>query len=190
PGTLDYMSHYYFAPYCRIGPFVIGILAGYLLAVTKGRIHMKWFYVVTGWAVAIAVGLACVYGIHGDITKENVSTVQMAAFYNTVARSAWGACICWVIVACVTGYGGPVNALLSWSPFVFLGRLTYMSYLIHPTVIYVYTQNMDQLYYLNDTNMVITYLGILFFTNMAAFVLVLGFESPMIGLEKIFLSRH
>ncbi|BFZ06005.1 hypothetical protein BsWGS_09044 [Bradybaena similaris] len=190
PGKLDYQTHYYFAPYCRIGPFVIGIMAGYLLAVTKGHIHMKWFHVLAGWVLAIAVGLACVYGIHGDITQENVSTVPMAAFYNAVARSAWGACVCWVVVACVTGYGGPVNALLSWSPFVFLGRLTYMSYLIHPTVIYVYAQNLDQMYYLNDTNMVISFLGVFMFTSLVSFVLVLGFESPMIGLEKVFLPRH
>ena len=29
-----------------------------------------------------------------------------AALYNALARSAWGICVAWVIVACVTGWGG------------------------------------------------------------------------------------
>lgn len=72
---------------------------------SKSHFHPQYF-VVLGWAIAIAVALACLYGIHGDITDENVSSVGVSAFYNVVARSAWGACISWVIVTCVAGYGG------------------------------------------------------------------------------------
>lgn len=67
------------------------------------------YVVIIGWTAAIAAGLAIVYGIHDDITGENPASVGVAALYNTVARSAWGACVCWVIVACVSGYGGEFN---------------------------------------------------------------------------------
>ena len=38
---------------------------------------------------------------------------------------------------------GPVNALLSWSPFMVLSRLTYMGYLIHPVIMDWYYQNLQ-----------------------------------------------
>lgn len=49
---------------------------------------------------------------------------------------------------------GFVNSILSWSPFVVLGRLTYMCYLIHPCILYVYFQNQERLYYITDTTLV------------------------------------
>ncbi|KAK0053766.1 nose resistant to fluoxetine protein 6 [Biomphalaria pfeifferi] len=189
PGSLNYFSYYYIAPYCRIGPYVVGILAGYLLAVGNGRVRMDKLTVFVGWLVSTASALAVVYGLRGDISGENPSSVAVAALYNAVARSAWGVCVCWVVIACVSGYGGPVNVLLSWSPFVALSRLTYMAYLIHPTVMYIYFGNQETLYTLNDTNIVISYLGILLFTYLASFVLMLAIESPMIGLEKALLPK-
>ena len=59
-----------------------------------------------GWSVALAVALAVVYGLRGDIGAHHPSTVAVAALYNALARSAWAASLCWVIVACVTGWGG------------------------------------------------------------------------------------
>ncbi|XP_059140271.1 nose resistant to fluoxetine protein 6-like [Physella acuta] len=186
---LDWFNHYYMVPWCRVGAFVVGILAGYLLANNKGKVHLPRYAVAAGWIVSIAVALAVVYGVHGDITGENPSSIGTAAFYNAVARSAWAACVCWVIVACSSGYGGFINTFLSWSPFVTLGRLTYMAYLIHPCLIYVYYQNQEQLYYLTDISIVVTMCGILVCTYLISFVLMLGFESPMIGLEKTLLHK-
>ena len=59
-----------------------------------------------GWICAIAVALSVVYGLRGDISGDHPSSVLTAALYNALARSAWGICVAWVIVACVTGWGG------------------------------------------------------------------------------------
>ncbi|XP_035828402.1 O-acyltransferase like protein [Aplysia californica] len=187
---LEGFYDYYEVPWCRIGPFIIGILAGYLLAVNHGKIRMNKYVNLFGWAIAVAMGLVIVYGLDGDISGRAPLSVGEAAFYNTCARSAWGACVCWVIISCASGYGGFVNTILSWSPFVTLGRLSYMAYLIHPSVISVYFGNMDQLFYVNDLNIAVTFMGIVFMTYMVSFVLMLGLESPMIGLERKFLRRR
>ncbi|CAL1534642.1 unnamed protein product [Lymnaea stagnalis] len=189
PGALNWQLYYYYAPYCRIGPYVVGILAGYLLASKNGRLQMSKVVAVSGWAVAIATALSVLYGIRGDISGERFSSVGVASFYNAVSRSAWGASVAWVIVACASGCGGPVNKILSWSPFVPLGRLSYMSYLIHPCLIIAYFGNQESPYYITDTNIAISFLGMLGLVNMVSFVLVLGLESPMIGLEKLFLGK-
>ncbi|XP_012944913.2 O-acyltransferase like protein-like [Aplysia californica] len=99
-------TEFYLTPYTRIGPFVVGVLAGYLMARHGGQIAMKWYVVVIGWAVAVATGLAVVYGIHGDITAKDPSSTEVAALYNALARSAWAVAVSWVIIACTSGYGG------------------------------------------------------------------------------------
>ncbi|XP_059140219.1 nose resistant to fluoxetine protein 6-like isoform X2 [Physella acuta] len=189
PGALNWQLYYYFAPYCRIGPYVVGIIVGYFLAVSNGKIKMRKYVVCIGWALATAVALAVLYGLRGDISGDHYSSVGVAALYLALARSAWGASVAWVVVACASGYGGPVNAILSWPPFVVLGRLTYMAYLIHPCLMIAYFANMESPYYTIDTSIAISFLGILVVVNMASFVLMLALESPMISLEKIFLGK-
>lgn len=58
-----------------------------------------------GWALATGTALLVLYGLYDDINGERLST-DVAALYNTVHRTVWGACVAWVIFACATGYGG------------------------------------------------------------------------------------
>ena len=185
----DYMIDYYMKPWHRIGPYVVGIIVGALLGARKLPRLNKLSNTI-GWMLATATGLAVVYGLRGDISGKHQGSVAVHALYNALSRSAWGACVCWVIVACSQGYGGPVNSLLSWSPFVCLGRLTYMAYLVHPNILYAYYANMGEPFMVNDFNMIVLYLGVVFLVNMVAFVLMLGLESPMIGLEKALLPER
>ncbi|XP_005108614.2 O-acyltransferase like protein [Aplysia californica] len=187
---LERFTDYYIAPYTRVGPFVIGILAGYLMARHGGQIAMKWYVVVIGWAVAVATGLAVIYGIHDDITAEDPSSTEVAALYNTMARSAWSVAISWVVIACASGYGGPVNWLLSWKPLIVLSRLSYLCYLIHPYIMYIYFGNHGDAFMFNDSNMIVSFVGLLGISCMCAFLLHLAVETPMVELEKTFLKKH
>ncbi|GFO09564.1 nose resistant to fluoxetine protein 6, partial [Plakobranchus ocellatus] len=145
---------------------------------------------LTGWLLAIATALAALYGLRGDIGGKHPSSVGVAALYNSVARSAWAGALCWLIVACVSGWGGFVNTFLSWSPFVVLGRLTYMAYLIHMCLMNIYFQSQDTLYYLTGFNIAVTFMAVLVATYGLSFIFMLGLESPMIGLEKVFLPKR
>ncbi|XP_005112853.2 O-acyltransferase like protein [Aplysia californica] len=187
---LDRGIGYYMAPYTRVGPFVIGILAGYLMARHGGRIAMKWYVVVVGWAVAVATCLAVVYGIHGDITAKDPSSTEVAALYNTLSRSAWSVAISWVVIACASGYGGPVNWLLSLKPLIVLSRLSYLGYLIHPYIMYIYFGNQGTPFMFTDSNMIFGFVGVLGVSCMCSFLFHLAVESPMVELEKTFLKKH
>ena len=59
-----------------------------------------------GWVTATGVALSLIYGLYGVTSEQEMTTVQVAAFYNAVSRPLWGACIAWVIIACTSGYGG------------------------------------------------------------------------------------
>ncbi|KAI6186686.1 Oac-55 [Aphelenchoides besseyi] len=41
----------------------------------------------------------------------------------------------WIVTSCFYGYGGPINAFLSWNAWLPLGRLTYSAYLLHLIVV-------------------------------------------------------
>lgn len=57
------------------------------------------------WAVSLAVGLTCVYAGHN--TLRGVDQDKWAnSFYIALDRPAWALCLAWVIIACVSGYGG------------------------------------------------------------------------------------
>lgn len=58
-----------------------------------------------GWAMATAVALAVVYGLH-DATRGNPLTADSSAAYNALHGTAWAVSVCWVIFACSNGYGG------------------------------------------------------------------------------------
>ncbi|XP_052225024.1 nose resistant to fluoxetine protein 6-like [Dreissena polymorpha] len=124
----DSIELIYIKPWTRIGPYIVGLLTGYILYKTKCKVK---------------------------ISKTTI-------LYNATSRTVLGACVAWVIFACATGYGGPVNALLSWKGIVPLSRLTYCCYLGYKFLCITYG---------------------------AAFIVSLAFESPMIGLEKVILGR-
>ena len=53
-----------------------------------------------------------------------------------------------------TLYTGWINELMSWKPFIPLGRLTYMAYLVHPIVMLSYYMSRRQLTYFNNYEVV------------------------------------
>ncbi|CAG5133435.1 unnamed protein product, partial [Candidula unifasciata] len=182
---LEHLHFIYFPFYTRIGPFALGILTGYLMSAHNGRVTMNKCVVVIGWILAAVVGLAVVFGVHGDFSGENPSILLVASIYNGIYRTVWGACICWIIVACTSGYGGPIHAFLSWSPFVVLGRLTYTGYLIHMSVLTVIFENLEQPLYLNMFAVVVYGTVGVIFTSPLAAILVMCVEMPTLSLEKV-----
>ncbi|XP_052221322.1 nose resistant to fluoxetine protein 6-like isoform X1 [Dreissena polymorpha] len=178
----------YIKPWTRIGPYIVGLLTGYVLYKTKCKVTMSKIVNIIGWILAAGLAIAILYGLYSDdgTIKFNKATT---AFYNATSRTVWGACVAWVVFACATGYGGPVNALLSWKGIVPLSRLTYCCYLVHPIVMYTYYYTQRQQMYWFDLEVSYTFLGHLCMTYGVAFIVSLAFESPMMGLENVILGR-
>lgn len=56
---------------------------------------------IIGWISSIGLLLALVYGLY----DANLSPIVGAA-YSALSHSAWALSLAWIVVACVTGYGG------------------------------------------------------------------------------------
>ncbi|KAL5012135.1 hypothetical protein ScPMuIL_010686 [Solemya velum] len=185
----DFSSLYYFKPWCRIGPYVIGVLAGYLLYRTQCRLKIHWALNILGWCTAIGSGMAVVYGLYDAVNGHPLNN-DTSAFFNVVHRNVWAIGVAWVIVACATGNGGFINTFLSWKGWIPIGRLTYCTYLVHPVIMYVYFYHKRTLLYLTDMDVAFLFMGQLLIGYAAGFVVSLAFEAPMMGLEKVIFRRE
>jgi len=184
-GTNGYFKMYYIKPYTRIGPYLVGMVTGYLLYKYDCKARIPKTVVVIGWMLATASALAVQYGMFEETNGNPVST-EVAALYNSLHRITWGAAVCWVIFACANGYGGFVNTILSWKALVPLSRLTYCAYLVHPAIITFHYASQRRFVYLDNNNVVFAFLGTLVLSYVVAYIASMAFEAPMIGIEKAF----
>ncbi|KAL8596761.1 hypothetical protein ACOMHN_053857 [Nucella lapillus] len=179
---------YYIKPYNRMGPYIIGMVTGYVLYRTDCKVKINKILNLLCWAAAAAIALAVLYGLY-EVNQGHPLALPVQALYNSVARTAWGAAVAWVIFACVTGNGGYVNTILSWKALIPLSRLTYCIYLLHIMILKAYIFNRDTTFYYSDSNIVVLFLALLVVCYMVSAVVSMAFEAPMMALEKLLLNR-
>ncbi|XP_033763775.1 nose resistant to fluoxetine protein 6-like [Pecten maximus] len=186
--TEDYFEMYYIKPYCRMGPYIVGVIFGYALYRSGGKYKINLVFSRFIWILMSALACVMVYAIYPEMSGSSASA-GVTSLYNAVHKTLWGVCVCWVVFACVTRNGGFVNSFLSWGVFVPLRRLTYCAYLVHPLVIASYYQSHRQGFYMTDFNIIYLFLGHLTLTYMVACVIYLAFQAPLIGLERAIMRR-
>ena len=179
----------YMAPYSRLGPYLVGVLTGFALYRTNGRpVKMHWVLVSAGWIASGLVGFFTVYGLK-DYFNGTAMNIHLAAFYNALSRTAWGAALSWLIYCCHKGYGGPVNSFLSWKIWVPLSRLTYVVYLTHQWLLLLFGATSRTPLYLSDWTVVRMYLTTMMASYSLSIVISVLFEAPGIALEKVLLAK-
>nr|CAD7571669.1 unnamed protein product [Timema californicum] len=128
--------------YTRAGPYLIGIALGYLLHHTNldsHNIQTPSMMVVFGWCVCTTSLLAVLFGVFGMYQDDHVYNTVEASVYAGFHRTVWAFGVAWILFACVNGYGGPVDAVLSCQILQPLSRLTYCAYLCHFTFLLLNT---------------------------------------------------
>ena len=142
------------------------------------------------WLVAFVVGWECVFGI-SHLRRENKlnfapwSTFE-ACVYEMLTRLAWSVALGWVTVACVKGWGGLINTFLSWGVFQTVAKISYMTYLLHLSVMSVLWSN-SRTYEAENSYFyqMYSFVGVTAVTFCISVVFVLLFESPFMHLQKL-----
>lgn len=126
------MEKIYFSTHTRASPYLIGILFGYFLHVNRGKsFKLSPITVVLGWLTSLALLFSCLFAVYGYAADAEIPPIVEEAFYLTFTRIAWPLGLCWVVFACMHGYGGLANSFLSsplWQP---LSKLSYSAYIFH-----------------------------------------------------------
>ena len=84
---------------------------------------------------------------------------------------------------------GTINRFLSLKPFVVLGRLTFVAFLLHYNVIKTVSAFYRQPVYYTPFHMAVTYVGILVTIYMLAAFIFVTIESPFANLMAIAFER-
>lgn len=185
----DFMGYVYVKPYCRIGPFLVGMATGYVLDRTQGSSIIRKRYVWLGWTTCAFMMLGVLYAMWPANTGESKPSIAWAAVYGGFARSIWALGLAWIIFASVAGYGGVVSKILSWKALVPLSRLTFCAYIIHPVLMVIFYGSREESFDYSSYLLIYFAIGNIVLTYMASLVLNLIFEAPIIGLEKVLLNR-
>ncbi|XP_053691017.1 nose resistant to fluoxetine protein 6-like [Sabethes cyaneus] len=187
-GGPDRMTLTYYPTHTRMGAWLIGVILGYVLHTTKNRrVTMAPVTVVFGWVLSLSMMLAIIFGDYPLQQPKTYMNLPLSvnAIYEGTNRVVWACCLGWIVFACVNGYGGPVNTLLSltiWQP---LGRLSYSMYLLHLPLQALLTASLKNSIHFGDMIAVHKFWGDFGLTVTLAIVWSLLFESPIVGLEKI-----
>lgn len=107
-----------------------------------------------------------------------------SALYSALSRPLWACAIGFIIFACYTKQGGPIEALLSARLFAPFSRLTYPAFLIHPIVMAVFYGSRQASFQFSHYLMLYLILGNIVITYASAFVLAALFELPLLSVER------
>lgn len=187
----EYYGSIYIKPYTRSGPYLIGILLGFIIHMVDGtKVTLSPKMKLLGWSIAISGNLAVIFAML-PINQGSgyVLNDVLAGLYSGTSRVIWSMTTAWVIFCCHCGQGGVLGRFLSskyWLPW---SKLTYCAYLIHPIVMALFYGSRQVTYEFSHFLMVYIILGNIIITYIISFFLSLIFESPIVSIEKLLTSN-
>ncbi|XP_072747428.1 nose resistant to fluoxetine protein 6-like isoform X3 [Anoplolepis gracilipes] len=179
------MSVLYYPPWIRIGPYIIGIIIGYIVRRLNKKLTLNKKTVILGWCFSSACVIFALLGLY----KQHIS-ILYAAIYVALSRILWATSIAWIVITYFTKHGGIVNHLLSSKVFIPFGKLTYCAYLVNPFIIQWAGLSRETSYHQEFLPLVIMSLGYVVMSYFCSYVLSLMAEVPYILLMKMFLQSR
>ncbi|XP_022654768.1 nose resistant to fluoxetine protein 6-like isoform X4 [Varroa destructor] len=201
--TMAMMKAIYYKPHAHVASYVVGVLMGYYLFVkeqlagcgtTQTAMHksakvyrttsIKKSVRYFGWVTSTGVALAVVFVPYKWFSGAPWDGLD-SALYAGYSKFMWSVMLCWLTLVCANGYGGPVNAFLSWRPLVPLSRLTYGAYLIHSPLYLVRAGILRERFSIQHYHLVMEFFGCVTMAYLLAFLMYLVCEAPVARLEKL-----
>lgn len=189
-GNPDYFNKIYVTPWCRIGPFIVGILFGYQIYTDRKNktklhpVHNKLLWLGTLITLALMV-----FGVYDNFNGGPPLNKVINILYQATSRTVWSLGLGFIVYACLTGQGGIFNKFFSLSIWTPLSRLSFSAYLIHSTILFAYYASQDHAIHLQDSLIVYLYIGNMVLAFCAAYFVSMIFEVPIISLDK-FIFKH
>ncbi|XP_071548350.1 nose resistant to fluoxetine protein 6-like [Panulirus ornatus] len=182
--TQLYYNMYYVVPWCRAGPYLVGLAAGSLYHWMNEHNLMLAPECMRVWggvcsAVVVAVLVAPTY-----LTGQGS---YWAALYSSLARPAWGAALAFFVINAFKGQPGVVAWFFSRPVFAPLCRLSYCMFLVSLPLQTLAATRPHKLHY-DHLTAVYLVVGDLGLSYAASLVLTLLVEAPFARLFSLTIS--
>ena len=105
----DVFNILYITPWCRLGPYVIGILTANLAlhhSVYLKVVFNNFKISIAIWSITFALMTVLIFGQYGIYAGNYIASTGTDATYNAVARMCWAIALGWIVVACMFNNGG------------------------------------------------------------------------------------
>lgn len=206
PENRQYFDDLYDKPYCRIAPYCIGLLGGFVFHAHRlGRIKGNRFDPLAS-SIAHLINTSqktrifC-YGlglflmnffmiIQWDAyqSENNWSRSQNAAYF-AFQRFTWGFSINCFFLPILMGHASWLRGFLQSNWWMPLAKLVFAVFLMHTVVGQIFFMSQPVSFYFSQTACFVDALFILVVTFLLAIPVILCIESPVINLEKILFNR-
>ncbi|XP_022815146.1 O-acyltransferase like protein-like [Spodoptera litura] len=185
PEMMDYMFEYYFNTLTRASPFFVGMICGYILHLyRKSRIQIPWFVAIFFWACFAGI-LGGIFYFKYRIKQFEWDNQLIDNLMNSFMRPTYAVAICWLIIACVHGYSGPINWFLSLDEWRLPARLSYAMYLFHYPLMFSINGSAVAPFYFSVGNLVFKFMAYVALSVAVSFFFILLIDSPITVLFKL-----
>ncbi|XP_017083961.2 nose resistant to fluoxetine protein 6-like [Drosophila eugracilis] len=173
-------------------PWLIGFLFGYFLHLNRGKkFQLNRLTVWSGWSMCLALFGTSLFALYpaSKWGAPALSTLEESLYY-TLTRLAWPIALCWIVFACMQGYGGLANSFLSsplWQP---LSRLSYSVYIWHMFIVEVNCKNVRTSTYFSDYTAMLKFWSDFGFTVIMSYVFYLIIEGPLAGFDSLLKTKN
>ncbi|KAH8337676.1 hypothetical protein KR074_006562 [Drosophila pseudoananassae] len=181
----------YLATHTHAAPWLIGFLFGYFLHLNRGKkFLLSKITVWLGWILSLAMLFTSIFALYpaGKLDSPPMS-ILAESFYYTLTRVGWPLAICWIVFACMQGYGGLANSFLSsplWQPF---SRLSYSMFIWHMFVQEVNIRNTRTNTYFSNYQVMLHFWEDFGFILVMSYFLYLIVEAPL-GIFDVILRKR
>lgn len=128
-----HLIHPDFSPWGRRSHcYIVGLLLGYVLHVTKGKkIQIPFAFNFAIWSLVMLVFFSVIYAGYHTHLEDRIDTIGSKLWWSTT-HFMWAGCLFWLIFACCRGLGSfIINDLLCWGGWAPIAKISFMTYLVH-----------------------------------------------------------
>jgi peptidoglycan/LPS O-acetylase OafA/YrhL len=176
--SIDYFEKVYITPWCRIAPFIIGMITKLILE--QYHSTLSTIKIILCTIISILLAMICIFfPFYSDYFPKFIMII-----YQSLSRQCWSIAIGWLIYACYTNQDGLVNKFLSWPIWTIIARLSYSAYLIHTTIMLVQVYNRLSTVHYQTSVILNTFLSQTILTLFISLFVVVLVETPCNVFER------
>lgn len=181
----------YTATHAKLDSWMMGILTGFLLYNTEGKvIKLSKTLLVLGWMLTGSFLLLVIFAQYPlQQINFNENPLVYDAMYDAFKRITWCFAITWIIIACQLNYGGIIKRFLSLSIWLPISKLSYCIYLVHVLIQLVFMASIRSPEYFSNFRAIFKFFGDFGISLVFSFILAVVFECPTIKIIKILMER-